>query len=472
MNIIEAAEEIFRGHQVREIAHAAANNLEETTRAIIQRVQWAQAEKRRVICFVTGVPGAGKTLTGLSAVHDPSLREGGRPAAVFLSGNGPLVKVVRSALVRDRKGKGKRGQDAKREVSTFIQNVNQFLEQYGVKSTDVAPPEHVVVFDEAQRAWNAKQMEKKKHGAFSEPHKMLDVMERCSDWSVIVALVGGGQEIHDGEGGLAEWGNAIRERALPWEVVASPEALYGGPSVSGQSLFEKSKSPTFRVHESGEMHLNTSVRSFRAQIVSEWVKAVLDGNPERARELVRGAEEFPLALTRQLADARHWLRMRAGEEKVSGLIGLVASSSALRLRAHGLEVSSAFRQGYPFEDWFLAPGDDVRSSAQLEVAATEFECQGLELDWVGVCWGDDMTFDQKEGAWSLRRFRASKWQNVKDATNRQFALNKYRVLLTRARRGMVIWVPQGDVIDPTRDPSRLDETATYLLACGVPAMAL
>lgn len=205
--------------------------------------------------------------------------------------------------------------------------------------------------------------------------------------------------------------------------------------------------------------------------MTDWVNAVLAGDTDTARQLVSGEAEFPLALTRDLGAARAWLQARAVAEENFALAGLVASSGALRLRAYGIELSSGFRRGYPFEEWFLAGPRDVRSASRLEVAATEFECQGLELDWIGVCWGDDLTYDARKRSWILRKFSGSKWRAMIDPIARQYLFNKYRVLLTRARRGMVIWVPRGDVRDETRSPERLNETADFLAACGVPCLS-
>ena len=471
LNIIQAAEAIFAGHQVREIAHAIADNLTETTAAIIEIVRHAQAEERRVLCLVTGVPGAGKTLTGLSAVHDPELRAGGRPAAVFLSGNGPLVKIVRAALLRDLRRQGKRVRESRREVETFIQNLHRFISEHGLERSDLPPPEHVVVFDEAQRAWDAAQMKRKRDVDRSEPEMMLEIMERCPGWCVIIALVGGGQEIHRGEAGLGEWGRALLGRPVPWEVVTSRDALEGGASLAGQKLFGEITPPEVQLRRDGRLHLRTSVRSFRCRVVTDWVNAVLCLEPAKAFQVFSAAADFPVVMTRDVDVARAWLRARAGEGKEAGLAGLVASSGAVRLRPYGIEVSSGFRGSYQFEEWFLRDAADVRSSSMLEVAATEFECQGLELDWVGICWGDDLTFDSTRNGWTIRQFKGTKWLSVRDKTNRQFILNKYRVLLTRARRGMIIWVPRGDPRDPTRKPEPLEETARYLRACGVAEIA-
>lgn len=468
LNIIEATERVFAGHDVREISHSTATNLSSTVDAVIRCVAEAQRNRQRVVCFVTGVPGAGKTLAGLSAVHSPALREEGRPSGIFLSGNGPLVKIVRAALVKDLKRRLPESRDGKRAVATFIQNVHSFLSHYAFSAQKEVPAEHVVIFDEAQRAWDGTQMALKKRGDESEAALMLQVMQRCPDWSVIVALVGFGQEIHQGEAGLQEWGRAISRISPAWSVLASPQVLdIPADGEESGSLFPADVPAAQSIERNADLHLAVSIRSHRAQMVSQWVRFVLEGNSEAASKLFKGASEFPVALTRDLNVAREWLHARDEGMRRPGSCGLLASSGALRLRAYGIEVSSGFRRGYPYEDWFLAPSDDTRSSSALEVAATEFECQGLEIDWAGICWGDDMGFDPELKRWDTRRFIGTRWISAVKPTARQFILNKYRVLLTRARRGFVIWVPPGAADDPTRKPHRLDATAEFLAQCGI-----
>jgi hypothetical protein len=418
------------------------------------------------MCFVTGVPGAGKTLTGLNAVHDPLLRAQDRPPGVFLSGNGPLVKIVREALARDRIRAGHARKNAQRAIATFIQNVHSFLTHYAIDAPHEPPHEQAIVFDEAQRAWDAAQVQKKHQRlSCSEPELVIRIMERAPDWATVIALVGGGQEIHNGEAGLAAWGSALANSTAPWRVIASPEALLGGASVAGQTLWPAGPAPPhLEIQANPKMHLAVGVRSPRAARLAEWVNHLLENRPDEARAVRPEPREFPLVLTRDLTAARRWLRDRSRSDRRCGLL---ASSGALRHRAHGLELSSAFRRGYPFEEWFLGSPEDVRSSYQLEVAATEFECQGLELDWTGVCWGDDFSRRPADRAWHCRSFKGSKWQAVRRPEAVRFILNKYRVLLTRARDGMLIWVPPGERTDPTRDCRRLDATADYLTSAGV-----
>lgn len=464
LTIVEAAERLYGGHDVREISHSYADNLQATTDRLVQTVQEAQTRSLRMICFVTGVPGAGKTLTGLNVVHDPALRQGNRPPGIFLSGNGPLVKIVRAALVQSSVRSGLNRRQAQREVRTFIHNVHTFLETH-VPDGAPLPPEHVVVFDEAQRAWNAHQVWKKRKVNGSEPDLMLSVMARQQPWCVIVALVGGGQEIHIGEAGLVEWGRALSRRPEPWTVYASPEVLAGEASVAHHHLFDVSPPPHIAIIAERALHLNVSVRSPRAQHIAEWVNAVLAGHPEVARSCLAGVKHFPLVLTRDLNAARSWLRDRSRKDPFHRC-GLLASSGSLRHRAYGLELSSGFRKSYEFRHWFLAGPEDLRSCYALEVAATEFECQGLELDWTGVCWGDDLVLDDA-GAWKFRKFAGTRWRSEKSIAAQQYLINKYRVLLTRAREGMLIWVPPGDLSDATRDPASLERVHILLKDAGV-----
>ncbi len=412
--IIEAAERLFAGHGVADISHAFAQNLDVTSSAIRRAIEVSQAEKRRTICVVTGTPGSGKTLTGLNAVHDPTMRRHDRPAAVFLSGNGPLVKVIREALTRDQHRSGMNRREAARSVSAFIDNVHRFLKTYGLEKPLEPPYENAIIFDEAQRAWDAIAVEKKHGVQKSEPELLLEIMERAPDWCVIVALVGGGQEIHFGEAGLEQWGRALNARACPWQVIVSPEALEGGESVAGHRLFDDAPSAMLEIVRAPELHLCVSVRSPRARLIGAWVNSVVDSRTagETFRESV--TSEYPVVVTRELREARKWVRERAdGEQRC----GLLTSSGALRLRADGIEVSSGFRQGYSYEEWFLGKREDTRSSDWLEVAATEFECQGLELDWTVVCWGGDFVVQPGTASWKFRKFRGTRWQKVRRDTD-------------------------------------------------------
>lgn len=462
--IVETARRVFAGHNVRELSHAYADNLTRTTEVIADVIRQAKSSKSRVICFVTGVPGSGKTLAGLTAMQDARALELGDGASAFMSGNGPLVRVLRAALVRDQQKQGRKVDEATRETELLLQNVHRFIEEYAFRRPNGAPPEHVIAFDEAQRAWHAKKLSKRHKGiGRSEPDLILDVMGRPSEWSVVIALVGGGQEIHDGEAGLGEWGKAVKRSSTPWQVVVSPEALYGGASVAGHQLFGTSGGPVGNLQVEPSLHLSVSVRSPRAQRIAEWVNAVISLNAESARNALKGVEGFRLLLTRSLSGMRRFLAYTA-----TGTLraGLLATSGALRLRAYGLEIDPDFHREYPIQHWFLGERDDFRSSDSLEVAMTEFESQGLELDYVGLCWGDDLTVEASAGDWVYKQLRGKKWRNIPDPTKRSFLLNKYRVLMTRAREGLVIWVPPGDPMDATRPVEPLDRTAEFLRRAG------
>jgi hypothetical protein len=462
--IVEATQRLFAGHNVRELSHTYADNLTGTVDAIARAIEVASKEGRRTICFTTGVPGAGKTLAGLAAVHAPEAGTQPNASGAFLSGNGPLVRILREAIVRDAASRGSTRRAVRRKAEHLVQNVHVFIEEYGVRNPNQAPPEHVIVFDEAQRAWDAPKLEKRHRGLFaSEPALVLDAMARPPGWCTIVALIGGGQEIHSGEAGLEEWGRALAASRDAWHAVLSPEVLHGGVSVAHHKLFEHTVPSNVTVSLSPLMHLSVSVRSPRAQYWSEWVEAVLSLDLDSAQRAVQRVNGFRLALTRDLDAARRWLRDAAHGDRRPGLL---ASSGCLRHRAYGLEMSTEFHRSYPIEDWFLGLAMDVRSSSMLEVAMTEFECQGLELDFVGLCWGDDLTIGPA-GNWLMRTFKGTRWLELRDQIRRRYLLNKYRVLLTRARDGMIIWVPPGDPHDSTRDPSLLDQTAAYLEAAGL-----
>jgi DUF2075 family protein len=313
----------------------------------------------------------------------------------------------------------------------------------------------VVVFDEAQRAWNAEQSRRKFKRDASEPEIMLDVMDRHEGWAVIVALVGSGQEINTGEAGLAEWGRALADRFRHWNVLISPHLI--GEHGSGDGLF-RVPPDGLQVVQDRDLHLEVSLRSYKAEAVSEFVSHLLSMQVAHARTALSLCRDFPLVITRDIGKARAWLKRR---QRGTRRIGLIASSGGRRLRAHGLDV----RTELDVENWFLNSATDVRASYYLETPATEFGIQGLELDWTGVCWDIDLV--PERDAWSVRAFKGTKWENVRDRTRRQYVLNKYRVLLTRAREGMIIWVPPGDPSDWTRPQRKYDCIAEYLQSCGV-----
>lgn len=468
--IIEAATLLYEGHDVRELSHRHAHNLDRTTQMLFEAIEDARQNRRRTICFVTGIPGAGKTLTGLNVVHGRGMKHSSSLSGIFLSGNGPLVKVVREAIVQNQIGKGRKRNECEHEVTTFIQNVHNFL-RFHLERSEELPHENVVIFDEAQRAWDSTQMDRKRGISSSEASLLCEVMERLPDWAVIVALVGGGQEIFLGEAGLEDWGRALQDRSVPWQVIASPEVLVGGESVAGHKLFEDSIPANVAFKKDPLAHLDVVVRNHRAQQWTKWVNEFLSLRLDRARMHFPATDEFPCFVTRDLAATRKWLQIHHGLDS-EDRTGLVATSKDFRLRAEGIERATSFLSNYAFDKWFLGTHTDVRSSYSLEVAASEFECQGLELDWVGLCWGLDLTPSEDGKVWDYRKFRGARWQNVRNETERNFTLNRYRVLLTRARKGLVIWVPKGDQNDPTRDPTRYDRIYDVLRCAGVPDLPL
>lgn len=382
-----------------------------------------------------------------------------------MSGNRPLVEVIRKALVNEQRSQASRGVSAlerNRRIETFIQHAYQFRDEYA-KNPDEIPPENVILFDEAQRAWDAKQVARFTRNSLqqSEPELFLEIMSRVRDWSVIIAVVGSGQEINRGEAGLGEWGNAILQSGTDWIVKASPRTLPGNDDIPGQPLTSDPNSLS-DFSEDPRLHLEMNVRSPRAEALNQWVDALIDLRVNDARAYFESINDFPLVLTRDLNTAKQWLKDRTDEDH---RCGLVANASAKRLRAWGLDTNS-LRNDSAWADWFLKPHGDVRSSNQLEIAATNFDCQGLELDWVGMCWGNDLTFDDNSSSWDTRIFRGTSWTKASEDP-RKFMLNSYRVLLTRARKGMIIWVPDPDGTDPTLDPHAFDATANLLEKVGL-----
>lgn len=453
--IIEAAQHLFSGKNVREISrsHAGSENLTDTTNAILNAISQAQANAEKIICFITGVPGAGKTLAGLNIVHNVDNHSG---QGIFLSGNGPLVKVLSEALSRDDAKRRKISISQSRREIAFVKSVHSFLDFY--HNNDQVPPDRIILFDEAQRAWNAEHSKRKFGRDFSEAEMLFRIMNRNQGWAVIVALIGSGQEINTGEAGLAEWGKTIKENFSNWKIFISPELKEGVSNISNYKLFEKAPD-NLSITELPELHLKVSIRSYKAEKLSEWVVALLEDKPLIAKDLLQNhLKNYPIFVTRNLETARKFLRNKNRGHRRTGLI---ASSGARRLKPFGLDVTSEI----DVANWFLNPKDDVRSSCFLELPATEFAVQGLELDWVGLCWGDD--FRKEEEGFSFHAFKGTKWQSEKQNERKQFIKNKYRVLLTRGREGLIIFVPEGSETDHTRPKINYDDTYNYLALCGI-----
>jgi len=463
--IIEAARVLYARHSVEAISRhdAGAKNLRVTSVAVEEIIEQASAMREKAIVFLTGVPGAGKTLVGLNVATQR--RALGENRAVYLSGNRALVAVLQEALTRDelaRSGKRVRTGPILQPIKKFIQNIHHFRDD-GIRDPS-APYEHVVIFDEAQRAWNLRKTadfmkRRKKIADFnqSEPAFLISYLDRHREWAVIICLVGGGQEIYDGEVGIAEWLEAVRCTFGRWRVYASPN-LTDSEYAAAVSL--DAFDDDGRVVRDPRLHLSTSMRSFRCEHVSAFVKAVLDCDSGGARELAaQVSTRYPIAVTRDLARAKHWIRAHArGSERY----GLVASSRAQRLKPHAIDVRVDVNPVH----WFLNDRDDTRSSYYLEDAATEFQIQGLELDWICVNWDADLRQDQ--GGWKYHEFRGKRWNSINKPDRQRYLLNAYRVLLTRARQGMVIFVPPGDNADPTRTTAFYDQTYDYLTGLGLP----
>ena len=498
--IIEAAVALYSGHSVEDITKHDGN-LETTMTEIERIIETCRAKKEKAICFVTGVPGAGKTLIGLQTAIQ-QFNEGEK--AVYLSGNFPLVEVLQEALARDYVARGKADakatgdksrkvtkEDARSKVKAFIQMVHHYRDLYleGTKiegedivpipgyfesHTDKAfvPADHVAIFDEAQRAWTKSELsrfmkEKKKmdHFPYSEPAYLISCMDRQEDWGVVVCLIGGGQEINKGEAGMLEWVRAINDFFTHWHVYLS-DAIngreYADTPVKDLLTIEPSQ-----IHIANALHLDVSMRSFRAEKVSNFVHQILELDKDGAQQTLMELANYPIYLTRSLETAKDWLRSKTrGSERC----GLLASSKAERLKAININV----RYQPNFVHWFLAENGDIRSSNALEDTLTEFKVQGLEIDWACVVWDADLRLDKSHSKWSHHKLQGGeKWQNINVAANKLYQINAYRVLLTRARQGMIIVVPEGDngvPPDTTRKPEWYDNTFNYLKEIGIPVI--
>ncbi len=460
--IIESARMLYARHGVADIKSARADrqNLGSTTDAIVTALTRAQTTNSAIVLFVTGIPGAGKTLCGLNA----TLTADGQQRATFLTGNPSLVHVLREALALDAIAGGLNAQAARQRMEGVIQALPKFRDAY-VNRED-APPERVVVIDEAQRCWaQAHAIRKTRDKAVplsqSEPAHLLDIMARHQGFCAIICLVGGGQEIHDGEGGLAEWGDALRARPH-WQVTAAAPLRHTADP-------RQTLGPIAGFCADPNLHLDVSIRQIGGNTAPGWVDRVLAGDHAGARQIAR-LTPIPMHLTRDLPHLRASLRALARGTRRTGLL---ASSGAKRLRAEGLGCEVDHMDAQNIARWFLAnfPAD-VRASAALEQIATEFSVQGLELDYVGLAWDLDLWRTPGTAAWGARRFVGTKWQIIAKPENIANQINTYRVLLTRARYQTIIYIPRGDINDPTRPPDAYDAIADFLYKCGATYMAL
>lgn len=463
--IIEAAQYMYRNKSIEDISRneAGTYNLTETTNIVKSIIENSKNDNKKSICFITGVPGAGKTLAGLNIANETQNFDNDEHA-VFLSGNFPLVQVLQEALARDAvRYMHISKNDASRKTKSYIQIIHHFRDD--AVNTVKPPHEKVVIFDEAQRSWNVTQLSNfmtRKKGIpnfnMSEPEFLIEYMNRHRDWATIICLIGGGQEINTGEAGLEEWFNTISNKYPDWDVYVS-DKIYDKEYINGRNLNDLLFSLQ-NLHVEEKLHLSVSTRSFRAEKQSDFIKSILDLNIEKSKEIFNELKEkYPIVITRDLLKAKEWIKNKArGSERY----GIVASSGAKRLRKYGIWVESAIDD----PSWFLNSKDDVRSSYSLEQCATEFDIQGLELDWTIVGWDADLRFDGTN--WKYYNFKGSNWNLINKEERIKYLINSYRVLLTRARQGMVIYIPIGDENDITSLPKFYDHTYEYLKNIGMP----
>lgn len=461
--IIEAAQALYRNHSVADISRndAGAENLTETTEKINNIIEHCKFFKKKAICFVTGVPGAGKTLAGLNIANSRHQFEADEHA-VFLSGNGPLVDVLQNALAKDKAERENTTKaSALRETKSFIQIIHVFRD--AALTSEAHPIEKVAIFDEAQRAWDENALSdfmNRKKGVSnfqqSEPEFLISIMDRHKDWSVIICLVGGGQEIYKGEAGIEDWFKALKMGYHNWEIYLSDKMIdyeYLGNSTLEELLKER------QYNVVPELHLGVSLRSFRSECLSAFVKCLLDNQKEEAYTLYQKLKEtYPVVLTRNYETAKKWVKsISRGTERY----GLMASSKGKRLRGIGIWVPSQIDH----VGWFLNEKDNVNSSFYLEVAASEFKVQGLEMDYGLLAW--DADFRYENNGFGYYDFKGTSWNHINTEHGKRYLKNAYRVLLTRARQGLVVFIPEGDIEDETRKPEYYDETYEYLKSLGL-----
>lgn len=490
--IIEAAIALYEENTVEDITKHGGD-IDKASVELANIIESCRNNNRKAICFITGVPGAGKTLIGLNTAIDQFNRD---EKAVYLSGNFPLVEVLQEALARDyvrrdkikakqEKRKACTKEEAKSKVKAFIQMIHHYRDLY-LEGTTIengrivpmpdyfqshsdkayVPSEHVAIFDEAQRAWTQEELgrfmrEKKgiKDFPYSEPEYLISCMDRQPDWGVVVCLVGNGQSINKGEAGLKEWIESIYRSYKDWDVYISEYLMRSGDVTKEQMDLVRSQ-----IKSREELHLKMSMRSFRSEKVSIFVNQLLALQKEDAASTLRELDNYPIVMTRSLETAKRWLR---DHNRGSERMGLLASSKAERLKAISINV----RYQPDFVHWFLEDDRDIRSSNALEDTLTEFKVQGLEIDWACVAWDADLRLSQDGKSWQHFQLRSgTKWQNINKPINREYQINAYRVLLTRARQGMIIVVPNGDhgvPPDETRKPEWYDGIYNYLKEIGI-----
>lgn len=515
--IIEAAKSLYENHNVEDITRHEADKIttDKTIAYILEVIQNSKKNEEKSICFVTGVPGAGKTLVGLDVAVKQTYQDSDKPiadeGAVYLSGNGPLVAVLTEALAKDNfkkckeKGESKKLTDSRREVGKFIQIIHRYRDNMlakiknpvengrleidpgkalKMKDAGYGEVEHVAIFDEAQRSWTHKRLAEylKRGGTYgnklkvpnfpmSEAAFLIWSLDQREDWATIVCLVGGGQEINTGEAGISEWIKALNETFIHWKIYISPkltEPEYAEGKVN--ELLSENKNVTY----AEDLHLGVSLRSFRAEKLSSFVHSLLSLH-NNAKEIYKEIKDkYPIVLVRDMDKARRWLHERANGSIKTGVL---VTKEAARFKPLGIHILQPGDENAVH--WFLEDKTDTRSSNYLEDAATEIQVQGLELDYTCILWDADMRYEN--GKWQFYRFNGkTKWNSIKGDTESQkelkkYMLNAYRVLLTRARCGMVICVPSGNSNktisgaweDSTRLPKYYDGTYEYLKGLGI-----
>ena len=515
--IVEAAKALYQNHSVEDITRHEADKVstDTTIQYILDVIKKSKTNREKSICFVTGVPGAGKTLVGLDVAVKQTYQGEDSPiedeGAVYLSGNGPLVAVLTEALAKDNyqkskaKNENKKMTDSRREVGKFIQIIHRYRDnmlakiknpvENGVLEIDpekaiklaesgYGEVEHVAIFDEAQRSWTHKRIADylKRGGTYGNKLKVANFpmseaafliwsLDQREDWATIVCLVGGGQEINTGEAGITEWITALNEKFPHWKVYISPqltEKEYAEGKVN--ELLEKNNNVTY----SDNLHLSVSLRSYRAEKLSAFVHALLTFDPIATELYNEIKDNYPIVLTRDMEKAKQWLH---GKVRGTERTGVLVTKESARFKPLGIHILPAGDENAVH--WFLEDKIDTRSSNYLEDAATEIQVQGLELDYTCLLWDADMRCDN--GKWRFYKFNGqTKWvEQLPDTENKQelrkYMLNAYRVLLTRARAGMVICVPNGNSNknpsgfweDCTRLPEFYNGTYQYLKSLGI-----
>lgn len=473
--IIEAAEILYNNHSVDDISqNEAAENLTKTSVAVQKIIEYSKQNHQKSICFITGVPGAGKTLAGLNIAIE-NQKTTGKNYSCFLTGNQPLVSVLREALARDdNKRTGIPLGEARDNVKSFIQIIHHFRDE-SLKNLDIPPVDNVIIFDEAQRAWQQVQLSsfmkdkktvilnqlpnEKRHKilSMSEPELLIEYMNRHQDWAVIVCLVGGGQDINTGEAGIQEWFDALRRSYPDWKVYVSNK-ITEEEYIGNSSFEELIKGLECKIIE--KLHLSISLRSFRSEKVANFVHYLLNNEQEEAAKIYNEIKKvYPICMTRDFNTAKKWIKMQT--EGKNCKYGLIASSQAKRLRAEGIWVECKCKP----EKWFLEGKDNIKSSYFMEEVATEFDIQGLEIDYALVGWDADYRYEN--GHFECYKPSGSKWQTINKEDNRRYLKNAYRVLLTRAREGFIIFIPKGDNSDNTRLCKYYDELWKYLDIIGI-----